>query len=699
MKFSYRWLSDRADLSGLAAEDVAQALTRVGMAVELVEEHQRADGELDHVFEVEVTTNRVDAMNHLGLAREAAVALERQLTPGDPGPAGDPGKAGDLGATVEVSCPELCSRFTARVIEGVTVGPSPGWLVEYLEAIGLRSINNVVDITNFILQDQGQPQHAYDLATLAEKRLIVRRAEAGEKLTTLDGQERTLEEGQCLICDPKGAVGIGGVMGGLETEVTEKTKTVLLESAWFDPVSVRKTSRAVGLHTDASHRFERGVDWSAALSANDRACQMIVDLCGGEILPGVIDLRAEEFLPQPSPIDVRTGQISRFAGTEINHDNAVRWLSALGFNVEAGADDQITVTPPSWRTEDVERSADVYEEVIRVFGFDNVPAELPAIAGSDAPETEMQQLLRRLRDRLVAAGYLEAIDWSFHDDATDQAFGALPLGDGANQPVRLVNPLSELYNVMRRSLLPGLVASARFNQRRGAEAVRLFEVGHIFGRYGKAPEGARAEVEVEALGWIGGGNDPSPWQRKSAYDFFDARGVLDALFDVIRLPFEVRPGEFAGMVAGTVAEVYVEGEKVGVLGQIDDGDETYAYPVFAAELLIEPLVRASDSLGLRVDAPSRYPSIEADLTLTHAHEVSWNQITAAIEGQEAAGKLPGLEAFWLRDRYQGKGVPDGAVNSTLSFRYGSTERSLTQDEVNEQHEALRGALQEAFGWG
>ncbi len=693
MQFSYEWLREYVDLD----EDpraAADALTRVGMSVELIEEHEKADRSVDSVLDIDVTTNRPDAMNHVGLAREAAVALGRELELPE---SGAPGALdGDVaGAQVRVEAPDLCPRFTARVIEGVTVGPSPQWMIDRLEAIGLRSINNVVDVTNFLLWEWGQPQHAYDLDTLAERTIVVRPALGGEKITTLDGEERELEDGMLLICDATRPIGIAGVMGGLETEVTERTTTILLESAWFDPQSVRRTARRLGMHTDASHRFERGADFDLALRANDRACHLIAELTGGRVLEGAIDVCSARDLPECRVLDLDPASVSAFAGCEVPESHARRWLEGLGFGVDTSGGAMWRVEVPSWRALDVERRADLFEEVLREFGYDDIPAALPAMAGADAPATAEQKRRQMIRTHLVAAGFAEAINWAFHDLDADRSVPTLvDGGDPDGGPLRIANALSERYGVMRRSMLPGLIESARFNLRRGASRIRLFEIGHVFG-----------SEECEAVGMVLGGAPGEPWQKGHALDFFDLKGVVEHLAESLSSRLELRTAPLVNLVHGASAEIWstVEGggeaiRRVGLIGQLDD--HGLAFPLFVAELRCDALGTA-ETLGRlgktqAIEAPSRYPGITADLTLTHSLELPWRELESAIEEIRAQGNTPELVSFALKDRYTGQGVPKGAVNTTMSFLYSSTERSLTQEEINAQHESLAAQLRQRF---
>jgi phenylalanyl-tRNA synthetase beta chain len=493
-----------------------------------------------------------------------------------------------------------------------------------------------------------------------------------------------------LICDPRHPVGIGGVMGGRDTEVTATTRSVLLESAFFLPKSVRSTARKLGLHTDASHRFERGTDFALALQANDRACHLIAELTGGSVRAGCLDVRSEEHLPRPRQVALEPRKLVAFAGAGIALESASRWLRGLGFAVDQRDPERWLVQAPTWRHYDVELPADLYEEVIRHYGYDRVPATLPALAGADAPELPAHKRRRVVRSHLVACGFTEAIDWSFHAPESDAAFPRLAPGDG--RPVRLANPLSERYAVMRRSLLPGLYESALYNLRRDAEEVRIFEIGHLFGTGG----------EVEAVGLIAGGRRGSPWQARTELDLFHMKGVLESLSELFRIELEARPAALPGLLAGATAELVGthggEQKRLGYFGRLDQ--EGLPYPLFAAEMLMADL--GSDAVlrgvGLHPTAPpSRFPGIGVDLTLTHALALSWRELELAIEERRSEA-LTALQTYELKDRYSGPGVPAGAVNTTIGFLYGSPERSLTQEEVNEQHAALAGFLEQRFRW-
>ncbi len=708
MLFSCDWLSAYVDLPD-DREDLARRLTAAGFAVELID--QSDDG--DTVFDIDVTTNRVDAMNHLGLAREVAVLTGAPLRePGDS--AGEPDESDELTADavrVELDAPTLCSRYAARVVRGVSIGPSPDWMARRLRAIGLRPINNVVDVTNYVMWEMGQPLHAFDLDKIspvpdaATPSIVVRRAHEGEILTTLDGAERELASDMLVIADGARAVALAGVMGGEDSEVVSSTHDILLESAWFDPQSVRRTAKRLGMHTDASHRFERGVDPELQARATTRAAALIAELGGGTVLAGVVDAVAPEHEERcrARTIALDLDRLDEFGGIEIPEGKAEEWLTGLGCSVETTGPRTLAVTVPSWRLFDLEEPADLYEEALRIHGFDAIPSTLPDLGRPDAPPTPRQELRRRLRRELSGCGFAEAINWAFH--SPEEAASLPPLGEGAADegPVALANPLSELYSVMRRSLLPGLVANAHYNARRGVGSVRLFELGHTFGR-ALDPAGSPTEngsgdgtvVERESLALVAGGTLGTPWEHRIEIDLFDLKGVLEELAFVAGKRLEARPADgLPGLLPGASAELYFDGRRAGVLGHV--AGEEVGFPLFVAELELDALSSSAEerAAAREVDAPPRLPGIDVDLTFTHALATPWSEIEQVIDER----KTPDLVRFRLKDRYTGKGVPQGAVNTTIAFHYHGGERQLTQDEVNAAQTSLAAVLEERFGLG
>lgn len=701
MKFSCDWLARYVDLP--APQELAERLTFAGLAVEGLEE---VAGEV--VLDIDVTTNRPDCMNHLGLAREIAVLLDRPLRPPHFSleETAETADRVSAAAMVLLEHPADCPRYVGRVVRGVRVGPSPDWLRRLLTAIGLRSINNVVDVTNFVLWELGQPLHAYDLQKLAgaPATVVVRRARSGERLTTLDGVERKLDSEILVIADAERPIGLAGVMGGGDSEVTEATTDLLIEAAHFDRARVRVATKKLGLHTDASHRFERGADFEACLLAADRTAALIAELAGGRVMTGALDLRGQP--PAPRRGKLVLADLNRFAGAEIAADDAERWLSGLGF-VPRRLEGAWEVTVPSWRYYDFEPRpwipgssaatshvaevypADLFEEMIRMHGFDRIPAALPALGPPDGHPNPAYRRRRKIRSLLAACGFAEAIHYAFQSPEADASLPVLAPAAGESEPVKLANPLSERYSLLRRSVLPNLVESARFNQRRGAAAVRLFEMASVFfGRH--RPEEGELPEQPEYLGLVCGGTVDQGWERGTELDFFDLKGVVESVAADFGVPLEARAADgLPGLLPGSSAELWSEGRRAGVLGRLESEE---GYPLYVAELVLDVL--RPEAVSLKVEPPSRFPGVGADFTLTHPVAVSWTELQALIAEHPPAD----LVSYGLKGRYRGEGVPAGAVNTTISFLYNAQDRSLTQDEVNERQLALSRKLGERFGW-
>jgi phenylalanyl-tRNA synthetase beta chain len=750
MLFARDWLAEYVELPA-ADGPLAERLTFAGFNVDAVRQAPEEGGG-GTVLDVDVTTNRPDCMNHLGLARELAVlfdrplgtppALRREAAPaaaagggrgrsGEGGAGGEGGEGGQEGGqedparlagvvAVEVEDPADCPRYVARVVEGVRVGASPRWLVRRLASIGQRSVNNVVDVTNFVLWEAGQPLHAFDLDRLAGARVVVRRARPGERLVTLDGVPRELDPEVLVIADAERPVGLAGVMGGRDSEVTEGTTRVLIESGHFDRRRVRLTARRLGMHTDASHRFERGADLEACRIAADRAAELIAELAGGRVVAGAADCCAAP--PPPRRGRLELGRLNAFAGAEMAAADVERWLAGLGFAPAAAtaiasvpvpgtatasaaapgtaaaaapAPAAWEATVPSWRWFDFEPApdgrvyeADLFEEVLRIHGLDRIPAALPALAGSDGPRTERQRVRERVRRFLAGVGFAEAINFAFEDP---RAAAGLPTLRPGAAPLALRNPLSERQSAMRRSLLANLLDSARFNQRRGAAAVRLFEIGTAFFARAAGSEGGPLPVEEEHVAMVCGGTVGLPWDREVTLDLFDLKGAVEGLAGALGVCLLARPAALPGMAAGGAAELLDGGGAVvGVLGQIEQEE---GFALFACELRLAAL-EGDGGASRPLELPSRFPGIDADLTLTHPASVRWRDLETAI----AALRPPELAGFALKVRYQGEGVPAGAVNTTLAFSYNAQDRSLTQDEVNQRQLALAAELTRRFGW-
>jgi phenylalanyl-tRNA synthetase beta chain len=677
MRFDRDWLLEQLE-EAPSADVVAERLTACGL---LVEVREPDDG--GEMWDVEVTTNRPDAMNHRGLAREAAVAVGGSLRPLSAAVEESDEEVGRL-AAVEITAPELCSRYVARVIRGVRLEPSPEWMQRRLERCGVRPINAIVDATNYVLLELGQPLHAFDLDRLAGGRIVVRRAAGGEKLRTLDGEERTLDEDTLLIADAEHAVALAGIMGGADSEIGEATSDVLLESAHFDPLSVRRTARRLGMHTEASHRFERGSDPEMAAVACDVAAALIARLSGGVVCRGRIDAH-----PRPRPVrrvTMSLAGLSAFTGMEVDPEAAVRILDGLGLAPVVDGD-EVACTIPPYRV-DLERAADLYEEVIRHVGYDRVPARLPVLSTTPGRRNANWELVDRARRAAVACGLAEVVTYSFIDPVDDELVSAHDLCPGA--PLPIVNPLARTQGTMRRSLLPGLVAAARDTLNQGERSLAIFEQGRVFWRC----EDHAQEAERLAVVVAGGGNGAS-----GAVEFGDLKGVVESILEGVHAP-EVtwRRGGSGWFEAAEAARIVTSegGSTAGCAGRLTRS-------VLDRWDLRQPLYAAEIDLAIAASVPPvpqfvplpRFPAVVADVTLEHPRSLAFAELVREVRDLAAAT----VSEVELLDRYAGEGLPPEKMRTTLRLLYRHPERSLTQEEVNQAQEALRGALVERLDVG
>jgi len=675
MKFDVEWLIDL--LEGTLDVDVlADRLTSCGCLVEL---RERVDG--SEVWEVEITTNRPDAMNHRGLAREAAVAMGLRLKPVELGLVEDGERVDDL-ATVEIVEPELCPRYVARIVRGIQHRESPAWLQRRLSNCGVRPISAVVDVTNYVLLELGQPLHAFDLHRLTDRKIVVRLASSGEPLTTLDGQQRTLSDSDLVIADTDRAVALAGIMGGADTEIGNQTDDILIESAHFDPLVVRRTARRLGMHTEASHRFERGSDPEMAAVACDMAAALIADLTGGRVCAGRIDAYP---LPRPETrLTMSASELSRFAGLGIAAETADRILAGLEFSPVVDGD-LVTVVVPSHRV-DIERVADLFEEVLRHVGYSKVPSRLPVLSTQPGSRNLNWQLVDRGRDAAVRAGLIEIMTWSFIDGGDDELVAGLPTCPGA--PVELENPLSQNQTIMRRSLLPGMLAAARDNLNQGERSLAIFEQGRVFS------SGRDALREDERIGIVLSGTA----NGDGSIGFFDLKGTVEAVLEMSAIPVAAwrRGGApWFDEAEGAVITGH-DGTIIGCAGRVAS---TIAarweidQPVYAAELDLGAALPEPPAAQFR-ELP-RYPAVVADMTVEHSEDLTYAELTAAVR-ELVSDRVSAVE---FRDRYQGGRLPTGVVRTTLRLVYRHPERSLTQDEVNDDQNRLREGLAERLGVG
>jgi len=666
------------------------------------------------VLELEITPNRPDCLGVYGVAREVHAATDTPLAPApwsdDPHPIGD----SIPGFSVEVRSPDLCPRFTARLFEDVRLGPSPPWLKARLMAAGQRPINNVVDITNYVMLLTGQPMHAFDADLVAGGVLVVRRARDGEKMTTLDGVQRSLDSEVCVIDDADGPTSIAGVMGGARSEVRDGTTRVLMEAATWNGPNIQRTSTRLGLRTEASGRFEKQLQPEQGLEGQAVATKLMVELCGARPVGGTIDVGGPG--PEPVTIRLRDARTERLLGAPVPRADAARILAALGFGVaeaersgEASAGDEasgrgrngLDVTVPSWRRSDVEREADLIEEVARLWGLDRLPATLPSRRGAVGRLAPEQRVRRRAEDALVGAGLSEAVGWSFSSPEVARKLG---LPDAA---VALENPMSEDHSVMRTTLLGSLLDSLRRNTSRGFDDVRLFEYGAVYlpGSSAEAtgnpwypvadPELPDERMRLGAL--MTGRVRPASWGDAEAprADFFAAKGVLEALMRALRVEWRAETGAAEPFLhPSRAATVLVGDRQAGWLGEL--------HPSVAAGWDLEGVAGFELDFGVltgaatgvpRYEDLTSFPAIRQDIAVVVADDVPAARVLDAI--RSAGGAL--LRSAEVFDVYRGAQVGDGRRSLAIRLEFRAPDRTLTDEEVAQRREKIVAALRERVG--
>jgi len=658
MKISPQWLREFVDLP-VNYHQLADELTLAGIAVEGV------SGEGDAtVFEMEITTNRTDAMNHYGIAREASALYDLPLKPLD---ASLPASSSGSAFPIEIQDAEGCARYTARVIRGVKIKASPDSIATRLISVDQRPINNIADASNYTLWEMGHPTHAFDLDKLESGKIIVRRAKSGETLKTLDGVDRKLSTEDLIIADAKKPVALAGIMGGFDSMITEKTKNVLIESAWFDPATVRKTSKRLGMHTDASHRFERGADYGATSLACARVAQKILASAGGQLEGNEIDVIARRL--DQAPVALRVPEVHRILGEELEVNEILRVLKRLGFELvpEPGDDLEFTAAIPSWRL-DVEREIDLIEEIARLHGYDKFANTLPAYTGGvvDPPEAKRDE---KLRTNLLALGYDETISLTFISHEDSKTFSAM-------EALELENPLSAEASVMRTSMVPGMLNMLGYNLNRGSENVRLFEAGNVFQQAGKAAE----QLKRICLGATGHATLAAVQQPARSLTFFDLKGDIEDLlfaFEHKTLSFETTKAAYYH--PGRSARAVMDGMAVAEFGQIHPdiaAARKLKQDVFIAELYLDKLYQ-HNLRQVRYQPLSQYPAVERDFSFVFDDTVSFAKISAAV----LALKLEELRQLTPVEIFRGGGISAGKHSLLLRAKFQSDERTLREEEV------------------
>ncbi len=607
-----------------------------------------------------ITPNRPDCLSMVGMAREVGIIEGKPLRLPRPEVSEVPSKAADV-VKVTVKARDLCPRYACRVIEDVKLGPSPLWMQQRLIAAGMRPINNIVDITNYVMLELGQPLHAFDADKIAEGEIIVREAEENEVLKTLDGVERKLEKGMLLIADPTQPLALAGIMGGESSEITESTKRVLLESANFNRGSIRRTSRKLGLRSEASSRFEKGLDPELVFLAADRAAELLEKYAGGKVYSGTVvdgDYEAKETV-----VETTASFINRLLGLELEKSQIVEILTKVGLEVASNGD-ALTVKVPSFR-QDIEQEVDLAEEVARIYGLDNIPDSIPKGEIASSGLTQLQKVERILARELASIGYSELITYSF---LSEKRLEGLP-----GEPVRIANPLSEEQAVLRTSLLPSLLKAVETNYNRLQKDVAFFEIAKIYLKSeGQALPEEKLMLGAALAGKKQGYFDAAPGD----VDFYDLKGALDYLGSRLRLTFDYAPSRRPRMHPGRCADVSLDGRVIGYIGQIHP-DETEE-PVYFLEIEVEPLTKGLSEVVV-YKGLTRFPAVFRDIALVGPMAVPAKELTEAIIN--AGGRhLVSVELF---DLYTGPQVGEGKKSLAYALMFQSEERTLTDSEIDE----------------
>lgn len=673
MKISYNWLKEYVDVT-LPPDELRQLFTMSGLSVESAEKKGQ-----DWLFEIEVTSNRPDWLSVIGVARELAALTGKKLRLPSPRVTA----AGRKEILVDIADTRLCPTYTARVIRGVSVGESPAWLVERLDAVGLRPVNNVVDITNFCLFETGEPMHAFDLDKLVGGVVAVRRARKGEKLVTIDGIARELDESMIVIADAVKPVALAGIMGGRETEVTASTKNILLEAASFEPITIRRTSRKCALSTESSYRFERKVAIDTIRFASDRAATLITELAGGEA-GGFYE--AGERAKRRRTVAFRPSRAEALLGIAIPKARMKKILTGLGMKVAAPSNDVWKLEVPELRN-DIGAEVDIIEEVARVYGYDKVPETIPAIV--DQPERlekgrVVDQLVRAV---LVANGAREIVSYSLCGRKT-----LVSAGRPEHDIVEIRNPLSGEQEVMRSSLLPGMLNAILWNCNRKSKDLKLFELGGIY-----LKEGANTFMESKQLAIGLTGDVVGGWLTPSrAVTFYDLKGQVEVLLRELGIQaYAFAHGTDPGLSDGECAALTINGERAGILGAVRTAvAEAFDIreKVYYCQIDADGLARAA-ALEKTFKPVSRFPAVLRDISIIAPKEALHAEIVACVTS--SAGAL--LKAVELIDRYTGTQVPEGKVSLTYRLEYHDPARTLEAKEVQDAHGRVLAALEARFG--
>jgi len=646
----------------------------------------------DYLIDFEITANRGDCLSVLGIAREMAAVLGEKVRV--PEWRIHPGEQRDPEFSIETWDEDLCPRYCARIIEGIQLGPSPTWMKRRLEACGIRSINNVVDISNYVLLEFGHPLHTFDLDKLQGRKIIVRRAKPGELMLTIDEAKRTLDENILVIADAERPVALAGVMGGAESEITENTVNLLIESAFFDPVSIRKTSKKLGLTTEASYRFERGTDWKGLVWACDRCTRLIQELAGGTVIGEMIDVQAKQdaYRLEERSVRLRVSRVNLLLGLTLNQSETASILKRLAFRCKEKETDVLLVDIPTYRN-DVTREIDLIEEIARVYGYNRIETVLPKTEGRSAQKAWRDSFAERVRAKMISLGFLDSCNSAFigpqHLDRM-----RIPEDDGLRQAVEILNPLSKDESLMRTSLLPSLLEALGRNARRLNPRAALFEIARIY--IPRLSDPLRCEKRVLSGGAYGPQGEG--WlDCKEIYDFFDIKGAVEEVLTLARVgDYRFEPVEVPFLQPGRSAQILIGDRRIGILGEIHPQvAEAFSLRQRTAvfELDLHELKRESAATERRFEQLSIYPPVGRDLSLVAEGTVPVADVQQVIE--QAAGKL--LQTCFLSDVFTGGRIPAGKRSLTFRLIFRSPERTLKEEEVNKLQERILRTVEKRLG--
>ncbi len=674
MKISLNWIQDYVDVD-FPVSRIVDTLDNIGLLTE-----QWAERGEDIVLDIETYANRPDTLGHIGIARELAAALGLSLKEPDYPLVEMDEKGSDL-VDVQIWDDDLCPRYCGMVVRDVRVGPSPRWLSARIEAMGLHPINNVVDVTNYVLFATAQPIHAFDLAKIAGRKVIIRRAKKGEKLLTLESREVDLLPDMLVIADEREPMALAGIIGGEESAVSDKTQDVFIESACFDPVSVRKTSKETGLQTDASYRFERGADISFAPRAACMAASLLTQI-KGKVCRGIIDI-----YPQPRRVRtvmLRNHRVASLLGIEVDNSFVEKKLADLGFQVVKKQEGIWQVKIPQFRI-DIEREADLIEEIARFFGYEKIPVQLPPLRTLETSLDPKKEKINKSRQLLFHYGFDEVVNFSFMDPAKADRF----VSD--LNPIRIRNPISTKAALLRTTLIGGLLETVSWNMNRGADGVHVFEIGNIFHQ-----ENEHYNEHLMLAMVMAGFKGERHWKQKDQKsDFFHLKGVCETLMEKLRYgPFSFREENHPYFQEGFCVALHFKGETIGFLGllrksiveEFESKDK-----VWAAEINLD-LLFEKQAQPFQYTPVAKFPSISRDISFIGDHGISYEEIRKAVEKLQ----LPHLEKFSLYDRYSGSSIPEDKVSLSFRFVFRHSSRTLQAEEVDALQEKLITALRSSF---